>query len=389
MKTQHNISCFMRKHDLLAVTFVLLTAFLWLLFPNCVHAAEADTGIIAEIVNEFYSQSSEIATVVKQYALKLFGLAATLEVAFLGVRAALGQAEIGETLKNFTISVIAAGFFLAVINNYQDWSNSVITGLQAIAGQVNTIENSSDNPFKMGLDIAANLLAAIENLSWDDIPAAFGLIICALVVFITFCLITAQIIFIKCEAYIAMASACLLVGLGATSFFRDYAINVLKYIVSVAFKLMVMQLVIGIGYTYISKLPSQSSGSTADLSTGLTAVGVAVVLLALVRSLPDTVAGIINGSHIGSGGLASAVRSVALGTMATSMAMAATAKNINYAHKAASGQGADGVLSHAGRMASNLYSSWRESAHGKEGTSMGNSLRQRIAASEAPSIKGS
>ena len=67
-----------------------------------------------------------------------------------------------------------------------------------------------------------------------------------------FALMTAQIVLIKCEAYIAMNAAVLLLGFGGSSLLKEYAINTMRYALSVAFKLFVMQLVLGIGMSFIS-----------------------------------------------------------------------------------------------------------------------------------------
>ena len=54
-----------------------------------------------------------------------------------------------------------------------------------------------------------------------------------------------------------------------------------------------MQLVLGVGIAFIEGF----STSTAELQDIFVVIGASVVLLALVKSLPDVCAGIINGSH--------------------------------------------------------------------------------------------
>ena len=51
-----------------------------------------------------------------------------------------------------------------------------------------------------------------------------------------------------------MCASSILIGLGATSFLREYAVNALRYVFAVAFKLMVMQLVMGVGINFITQL---------------------------------------------------------------------------------------------------------------------------------------
>ena len=257
----------------------------------------ADSDIISKIVNEFASKTNRWTTISQKYARLIFYWCAILEIAWLGIKMALGASDLRETIKNFCITIFTCGFFLAVINNYSEWSYKIINGMLSISAEMGEIQNSSDNVFKMGLDLCKQVWEIIPTIVYTEIGTIFGMVIALFITIVCFCLITAQVIFVKCEAYIAMLAACILVGFGASSFMRDYAINVLKYILAVAFKLFVMQLVIGIGYSFMKEAISPK----ADLATICIIIGVAIVLLALVKQLPDTVAGIIQGSHVSSG----------------------------------------------------------------------------------------
>lgn len=203
------------------------------------------------------------------------------------------------------------------------------------------------------------------------------MIIALFVVIVCFCLITAQVIFIKCESYVAMLAACILVGFGASSFMRDYAVNVFRYILAVAFKLFVMQLVIGIGYSFMKDAISPK----ADLPTICILIGVSIVLYALVKQLPDTVAGIIQGSHVSSGqALTSTVMSIGAGMMGAGMAMGSGVANVGRAALAAKAQGAEGVGGMLKGTAGNLWKATREASHNKaeRKNTVSSSLRQRI-----------
>ena len=353
---------------------------LWVLLPDiCLAAGAGDSDIIARVVQQFAQKSEQFTTIAKKYALQLFGLCATLEIAYLGIKAALGTAEIGETIKNFVMALLAAGLFLAVINNYEAWCRALIVGLQSVAGEMGNVNNQSDSPFKLGLELASQY---VDSISVLNPGSAFLLALAALIILVVFCLITAQVIFVKCEAYIAMAAACILVGFGASSFFRDYAINVLKYVVSVAFKLMVLQMVIGVGFQFIQ----EAAAKDIDISSALVTVGIAVVLLALVKAIPDTVAGIINGSHVGAGGLMDSARSVASTALAAGVGAYAGSRNASLAAQAARAEGATGFTGTMAGTASHLYRGWREAAHNKDDrqSTIGSALRQQVAAAQMP-----
>lgn len=339
----------------------------------------ADSDIISKIVNEFASKTNRWTTISQKYARLIFYWCAILEIAWLGIKMALGASDLRETIKNFCITIFTCGFFLAVINNYSEWSYKIINGMLSISAEMGEIQNSSDNVFKMGLDLCKQVWEIIPTIVYTEIGTIFGMVIALFITIVCFCLITAQVIFVKCEAYIAMLAACILVGFGASSFMRDYAINVLKYILAVAFKLFVMQLVIGIGYSFMKEAISPK----ADLATICIIIGVAIVLLALVKQLPDTVAGIIQGSHVSSGqALTSTVTAMGAGLMGAGLAMGAGMANVGRAAQAAKAEGAQGVRGIMKGTASNLWNATRESMHNKDmrNNTVSSSLRQRIEA---------
>lgn len=360
--------------------FFMIFILLGIIIINPDIAAAVDSDIINKIVKSFADKTGKWTDIAKKYAKIIFYWCAILEIAWLGIKMSLSGADIKDTLKNFCITVVVCGFFLAVINNYYEWSRQVISGLLAISGEMGNIQNASDDAFKKGLDLCQQLFSALKEISiLEDGALLLGSLAALFIVIVCFCQITAQVIFIKCEAYVAMLAACILVGFGASSFMRDYAINVLRYILAVAFKLFVMQLVIGIGYTFMQEaITPKASFYTVCVTTG-----VAIVLLALVKQLPDTVAGIIQGSHVSSGqALTSTVTAMGAGLMGAGLAMGAGMANVGRAAQAAKAEGAQGVRGIMKGTASNLWSATRESMHNKDmrNNTVSSSLRQRIEA---------
>lgn len=362
------------------MVFITIIVSIALIMPDYSFAdAGTDTDLVAKIVGRFQEQSANFISVAKKYALQLFGLCATLEVAYLGIKAALGHSEIGETLKNFCLSLLAAGFFLAVINHYEEWSAALINGLKSVAGEMGDIQNSSDTAFKQAMELVSQIWEVIQSLSWfSEAGLILGMVIGLFIVIVCFCMITAQVILIKCEAYVAMASACILVGLGGSTFFRDYAVNVCKFIVSVAFKLFTLQIVIGIGYQFMREAITPK----ADFPTILVIIGVALVLLALVKTLPDTVAGIIQGAHIGSGpgGFMRSLQVAGAAGLSAGAGAYAAIRNTGLAMQAARSEGATGVGGTIKGTAGNLINGMRQARIDKEEQrkTVGSEIRSKI-----------
>lgn len=343
---------------------------------DCFAADTVNSDIIAQVVKSFADKTENWTNIAVKYARMLFYWCAVLQLALLGIEAALGASDIGTTFKKLCMAVFTGGFFFAVITHYSEWSRNIINGMMSIAGEMGGIENSSDNAFKMGLEICSDIWARMAGLGIGDISLVLCMAIALFITIICFCLITAQVIFIKCEAFVAMLAACILLGFGTLSIMRDYAVNVLRYILAVAFKLFVMQLVIGIGYSFLKEAVTPQ----ADLPSVCVIIGASIVLLALVKSLPDTVAGIIQGSHIGSGvALQSTAAAVGGAMIGGAVGAAAGANNVRLASQLASEQGKTGmgmVTGTAGNLASaGLDAMYKRSARAGTTSSV---LREQI-----------
>ncbi|WP_304473613.1 P-type conjugative transfer protein TrbL [uncultured Desulfovibrio sp.] len=342
---------------------------------NACHAISQGGTVVSSIVNTFHDQLSKYEAVMLKYAKVLFYWCAVLEVAWLGIKMSLGTSDICETIKNFCFVLLAAGFFLAVINNYHTWTWNVINGLKAIAGEATTLTDASDKPFTVGLELADSIFSKCSG--WKPLDS-LGLILAGMTVLFCFTLITLQIILIKCECIVAMCASSILLGLGATSFLRDYAINALRYVFAVAFKLMTMQLVMGVGINFIQQL--QIAEGLDWLQIGVT-ISFCVIFYCLVKTLPDVVAGIIQGSHVSTGNaLTSTVAAMGAGMMGVGMAAGSGVANIGRAAQAARAQGAQGMGDMLKGTASNLWNATREASHnkGQRSGTVASSLRERI-----------
>ena len=328
---------------------VLLVCFLTVDVSYSAPETAKQSDFVSDFVDKFQAKSSTWEPIIGGYAITLLKYLVILEVIFIGVKASLGRSDIAESLKQLVMLILMAGFFHALITNYQDWTKNLIKGLELIALKTQSGEYQASTPFATGLNIVGKVLSQVSGWSPFD---SIVLLLSACVVIVCFALISAQVVYIQCESYVAMMAALLLVGCGGSNFTKDYALNVVKYIVSVAFKLFVMQLVLGLGMSFIEGFSGEEKITFAYL---FTTIGSVIVVLALVKSLPDVVGGIINGSHIGSGNaMASAASAVGGAAMGAAIGAVNTAGSIKDAAKIASGDGKTGMAK-LGSMAGSMF----------------------------------
>ena len=177
--------------------FFMIFILLGIIIINPDIAAAVDSDIINKIVKSFADKTGKWTDIAKKYAKIIFYWCAILEIAWLGIKMSLSGADIKDTLKNFCITVVVCGFFLAVINNYYEWSRQVISGLLAISGEMGNIQNASDDAFKKGLDLCQQLFSALKEISiLEDGALLLGSLAALFIVIVCFCQITAQVIFI-------------------------------------------------------------------------------------------------------------------------------------------------------------------------------------------------
>lgn len=322
----------------------LLAIILLAVWPEAALAQESN--IASGLLGRFVSQTDGWWGILRGYALFLFTTTLIIEVCLFGIRMALHQSNIGEIFEQFVMLLLFASFIAAVITNYQEWTTGIaVKGLQPLTGELTGNSVDAGQPVAMAAAIMEKIIPVMEEAGWTDFGEVYLYVSCMLIIMIVFVLISALVILCTCEFYIIANIGVLLIGLGGSKIFKDYAINVMRYILAVAVKLFVLQLIVNIGFAIISLNDLDSSvGNTLDtikFSDLFFLIGKAIILLALAKSLPDTCAGIINGSAAGGGGnpMSGLVRSAGGMAMTAVSGGAATAvgmlKGVNAAHNIA------------------------------------------------------
>lgn len=304
----------------------------------------ADVDILGKIAAKYYDRANSWGIHLEDFAKRLFKYCLILDILMFAIAGGIGLAaggkQFGQILGEFIVIVILpAAFMFCVIQYYQDWSAQIVKGMGYIAG---TVEPKSafgaSKFFTAGIKLFDGILAAF---SLTD-PATWPLILAGLVILVVYALMAMQVLLIKCESYIVLNAGIIILGLGAFSQTRSYAVNFITYVLSVAVKLYVMQLIIGIAFSFVDEFLATSP----DMSNSIVILGASIVMLGLLSKIPDMCAGIIQGQHVGSGNALASALGAFTGAVAGSVSAAGTAVSTASAVKsvaaAASEQGLSG-----------------------------------------------
>lgn len=305
---------------------------------------QQDTDILGKIAAKYYEKANSWGTQLEDFAKRLFRWFLLADILMFGIAGGIamsaGGKNIGQVIGEMVVSVILpAAFMFCVIEYYQQWSTQIIKGVSYIAG---TVEPKSiigaSSFFRAGIKLFDGIWSAFKVVD----PSTWPLILAGIVILVVYALMAMKILLIKCESYIVLNAGIIILGLGAFSQTRSYAVNFITYVLSVAVKLYVMQLIVGIAFSFVDDFLA----TPPDMNNSIVILGASIVMLGLLSSIPDMCAGIIQGQHVGSGNALASAMGAFTGAVAGSISAAGTAvstgKAVKSVAEAASAQGLSG-----------------------------------------------
>ncbi|MDL2285498.1 P-type conjugative transfer protein TrbL [Desulfovibrio sp. OttesenSCG-928-F07] len=397
---KHKITELKNTHKVLFNISKPLKIILALIIISCIHQCAFESHSIAATTNNistnlslvdtltdrFLNESTSWAYKLEDSVKKLFYILFTLEITMLGITALLKKQEIEDIILSMVSSVLFGGFILVCITNYAEWSNAIMSGMSKYSGLI-TRNNSQVimEPLALGFEIFNRIM----EIDWGRFEQILiGLV--ALAILISFAFITLNIIYIKCEAFVAVGAGFILLGFGGCHFFKDYAINLMRYILSVGFKLYVLYMVLGLGFNFImDTIEIGKDIKLVDLSVILIT---ALIILTLSKSLPDVAAGIINGAHVNTGGaFMSTAKQVMMMTAAAAAGTAAAgaqAKSGIDNLKAATNVAKAGGATTFGGVAKGAFDALRDARKQVKADTAGPTVGSKLEAMKQSSILG-
>lgn len=306
------------------------------LISNAASAAIEPDGVLDEVATRFLNESSAWGVKITEYASWLFWTLVVISMVWTFGMMALRKADIGEFFAEFVKFTITTGFFWWLLVNGPNFAMSIIDSLRTIGAQASGLprELTPSRPIDIAFDIiakAANsyrITSPIDNLS---------IFITTLAILACMGVVAANVLLVLVTAWVMAYAGIFVLGFGGSRWTSDIAINYFRSVAGIALKLMTMTLLIGIAVSIID-------GYHADLQEGapmrelLVIFVVSMVLVVLIHSIPNIVAGLIPGG----GAAASAGSSFSAGALAGAAVGAGAAVASGGAALAAGGAAAAG-----------------------------------------------
>ena len=261
-----------------------------------VPAHAQSVNVLDQIVIQFRNASVGWQSTLQSFAVNTFGILALIELAWAGIRLAFRGADMSEWLAEIVNQILFLGFFYALLLNSVTWGQAIVNSFRQAASAAGGAGVAPSDVFAAGVQIAAKVMA--QMTIWAP-AASVGLMIAGLVIEVCFALIAAAMVLALVESYLVISMGVLFMAFGGTQWTKDVAISTVRYTISVGAKLFVLQLLVSIGTGLIQSWVTSFNNITASSLCIL--VGCSIVMLALVKVVPETMQRIVNGASMAHG----------------------------------------------------------------------------------------
>lgn len=295
------------------------------------------TGLLVLIQNS----SNDWGPRLHGYAVTVFWSLALIQFIWTFVPLVFKQADFSELIGELIRFLMIIGFFNILLDHSTEWAGAIIDSFRqagAHAANLPTAELMPGDMFAMAVEFSRSILSGISifNGSLNIVVA-----LAALIVLLSFSFIAAFVFVTLVEAYVVINASVLFMAFGASQWTREYTLAVIRYTVSVGAKLFIVTLIVGLILSVAEKWQAAYTNDEASL---MTLVGLSLMCAYLTKTIPDLIAGMINGSSMGGGS--------SLGGMAAAGAAGAAAAVATIATAGAAAPAAAGALGAAGNGAS-------------------------------------
>lgn len=262
--------------------------------------AMAQAGsVLTNIDNAVHAAASGWQNTIMQAARSLFWILAGIEVGIAAVWLALQGASLDNWFGELVRRVLFIGFFVFVLEQGPAFAQAVVDSLFQIGAGGGSA--SPADVFNAGMRVAAQMSEDVRFGLFEDNALAIAAVFAMIVVVICFALVAAIFVAVMVEMYVGLLAGMIMLGLGGSSFTKDFAVRYLIYAFSVGMKLMALVMIARIGSEVLIDMANASS-TDDEFLTSLAIAGIAIVVFMISIYVPAIIQGVIQGVSVTNGG---------------------------------------------------------------------------------------
>ena len=285
-------------------------------------------SVLTTLENSVVTAAKGWETTVMDAARSLFWILAGIEIGIAAVWLALQAASLDSWFAELVRRIMFIGFFAFVLDRGPSLAKAVVDSLFQIGAGGGSA--SPANIFDAGIRVASKMSEQAKFGLFEDNALAIAAVFAMVVVVIAFSLVAAIFVSVMVEMYVGLLAGMIMLGLGGSSFTKDFAVRYLVYAFSVGMKLMALVMIARIGSDVLLGLAGAPTATSDQFITTLAIAGISVVIFIIAVYVPNILQGVVQGVSVTSG-----MEAVRHGSQAANFALATTVGGSSLAWGAA------------------------------------------------------
>ncbi|MGK9338943.1 P-type conjugative transfer protein TrbL [Sinorhizobium meliloti] len=255
--------------------------------------------VLTELENQVSTAAKGWETTIMDAAKSLFWILATIEVGIAAVWLALHAASLDSWFAELMRRIMFIGFFAFVLTQGPTFARAVVDSLFQIGAGGGSA--SPAEVFDAGIRVASQMSQQAQFGVFEDNALAIAAVLAMGVVVICFSLVAAIFVSVMVEVYVGLLAGMIMLGLGGSSFTKDFAVRYLVYAFGVGMKLMALVMIAKIGSEVLMGLANAPTASSDQFVTTLAVAGISVVVFIIAMYVPSIIQGVVQGASVSGG----------------------------------------------------------------------------------------
>lgn len=255
--------------------------------------------VLTTLENSVVTAAKGWETTVMSAARSLFWILAGIEIGIAAVWLAINAASLDTWFAELVKRIMFIGLFAFILNEGPAFAKAVVDSLYQIGAGGGSA--SPANIFDAGIRVATKMSEQAKFGLWEDNALAIAAVFAMVVVVVCFSLVAAIFVAVMVEMYVGLLAGMIMLGLGGTSYTKDFAIKYLVYAFSVGMKLMALVMIAKIGSDILLGLAEAPTATSEQFITTLAIAGISVVVFVIAMYVPPILQGVVQGASVSGG----------------------------------------------------------------------------------------
>ncbi|MBO9127680.1 MULTISPECIES: P-type conjugative transfer protein TrbL [unclassified Rhizobium] len=255
--------------------------------------------VLTELENQVSTAAKGWETTVMDAAKSLFWILAGIEVGIAAVWLAIQAASLDSWFAELVRRIMFIGFFAFTLTQGPTFAKAVVDSLFQIGAGGGSA--SPAEVFDAGIRVASQISEQAKFGVFEDNALAIAAVLAMGIVVICFSLVAAIFVSVMVEMYVGLLAGMIMLGLGGSSFTKDFAVRYLVYAFGVGMKLMALVMIAKIGSNVLLGLAQAPTAESDQFITTLAIAGISVVVFIIAMYVPNIIQGVVQGASVSGG----------------------------------------------------------------------------------------